>query len=532
MLRRHVTYCLLTCITWSGLAVAALAQTPGAAPASERATIVAPVLESQTVIVGRLDVKSFPFDELKDQVVSYLKEMITQPEDQQQMDAAANQLKMLREAFLAAGGEEIVVVYSTLDFPRPPFFVITASKPDGVESLETFLKGMARGGNPHAMEVRRSADHRLLVGVPAVLDRVQALEAQPRPDFVAALQAASDQPFQLIIAPGPDQHRVLKETFPQLPPPWQFVTGEAISNGMQWAALTIDTAPALQANVLIQSASESAAEQLKQLITKSLQQLAQLPPIQQAIPDAAQVVNVLQPEVKGNQVKIHLTADANTLQLVLKPVTDAIAAARQAAQRSQSSNNLKQLALAMHNYYDVHKKFPPAASYDAAGKPLLSWRVHLLPYLEQKVLYDEFKLDEPWDSEHNKKLASIVVPTFQDPLAHVKPGMTNYLVPIGEGTVFGGKETLTMKEIVDGTSNTLMIVAATPERAVPWTKPEDLPVTQADPKKGLVDAQHPWFLTAFCDGSVRVIAASIDNGVLWQLFNAQDRTPIDPEKIR
>ncbi len=530
MLHRPITYLLVACCTWSGLAAATLSQ--AADTATERATIVAPVVENQTVFVGRLDVKNFPFEQMQDQIVSYLKEMIQQPEDQQQIDAAISQLKMVREAFLAAGGQEIFVVYSTLDFAKPPFFVITSSKPDAMDSLEAFLKGMARGGSPHAPEVRRSEGHRLLVGVPAVLDRVQAIKAQPRPDLAAALQAAADKPFQLIVAPGPDQQRVLKETFPQFPPPWQFVTGETITNGVQWASLTLDTSPALQANVLIQSANAAAAEQLKQLITQSLQQLAQLPPIQQAIPDAAQIVKVLQPEVKGDQVNVHLTADTNTLQLVLKPVAEALAAARQAAQRSQSTNNLKQLALAMHNYYDVHKKFPPAASHDAAGKPLLSWRVHLLPYLDQQALHNEFKLDEPWDSEHNKKLAAIVVPAFQDPLARLKPGMTTYLVPIGEGTVFGGKETLTMKEIVDGTSNTLLIVAATPDRAVPWTKPEDLPVTQADPKKGLIDDQHPWFLTAFCDGSVRVIAASIDNGVLWQLFNAQDRTPIDPEKIR
>ena len=75
-----------------------------------------------------------------------------------------------------------------------------------------------------------------------------------------------------------------------------------------------------------------------------------------------------------------------------------------AARRAQSMNNLKQFALAMHNYHDTNGKFPAASSFDKDGKPLLSWRVHVLPYLEQAELYKQFHLDEPWDSEHNKKL--------------------------------------------------------------------------------------------------------------------------------
>ena len=80
----------------------------------------------------------------------------------------------------------------------------------------------------------------------------------------------------------------------------------------------------------------------------------------------------------------------------------AVQAARSAAKRATSTNNLKQLSLAMHNYANVHRYFPRQAIYSKDGKPLLSWRVALLPYLEQMPLYNKFKLDEPWDSPHNR----------------------------------------------------------------------------------------------------------------------------------
>ncbi len=353
------------------------------------------------------------------------------------------------------------------DIPNPPFFVVTSSASDNLSALEGMIGQLVTGaGSRPKMEVRKAADNRLLVGVPAVLDRLQALKAQPRPEFTAAFKTPA-APLQLIVAPGPDQHRVLQETFPTFPPPWQQLTGQAISDGIQWAVLSMDMSPALKARLLVESKNDAAAEQLKQIAVTSLNQLAQLPQVQQIIPTAKDLAALVQPVVNGKQVSVTLSEDAKTIEAVMKPLVDAIAAARQNAQRMQSMNNLKQLGMAMHNYHDTYKRFPPAASYDASGKPLLSWRVLILPYIEQKALYDQFKLDEPWDSEHNKKLIPIVVKTYQDPNAGLKPGMTTYLVPVGEGTVFGGKESLRLRDIIDGTSNTLMIVSVTPDRAYP-----------------------------------------------------------------
>src|SRR5262249_3522584 len=143
-------------------------------------------------------------------------------------------------------------------------------------------------------------------------------------------------------------------------------------------------------------------------------------------------------------------------------------------QRRTSQNNLKQIGLALHNYHDANGRFPPAAICDKAGKPLLSWRVAILPYIEQMALYNQFKLDEPWDSEHKKQFSAVMVKLFTQP-GHPNDepaGTTHYRVFVGGGALFEEKRGVRLTEITDGTSITLMVVEA--KGGVPWAKPDEL----------------------------------------------------------
>ncbi len=206
---------------------------------------------------------------------------------------------------------------------------------------------------------------------------------------------------------------------------------------------------------------------------------------------------------------------------------EALLQARDAARRTRSANNLRQLAVAMHNYEATHNQFPAPASYDKQGTPLLSWRVHLLPYLEGKELYNKFKLDEPWDSPHNKKLIAEIPAVFKSPGSKLKePGMTNYVLPVGKEAAFSADKPLKAADINDGVSNTIMIVEVADSHAVVWTKPEDL---SYDPKKPLAGLDGPYaqgFLASFFDGSVRMVQRDTDEKVLRAMF-----TPAGGERI-
>jgi hypothetical protein len=152
----------------------------------------------------------------------------------------------------------------------------------------------------------------------------------------------------------------------------------------------------------------------------------------------------------------------------------------------------------MHGYHDVFNRLPAAAIVDKDGKPLLSWRVAILPYLEQEALYKQFKLDEPWDSPNNIKLLDKM------PRIYGPPGdKTVYRVFTGPGTVFDGKQGLKLTAIPDGTINTIIVVEA--QEAVPWTKPEELPYADKDPLPKLGGKEG--FVVLMCDGSVKTFRA-------------------------
>jgi prepilin-type processing-associated H-X9-DG protein len=186
----------------------------------------------------------------------------------------------------------------------------------------------------------------------------------------------------------------------------------------------------------------------------------------------------------------------------------AVAKVRMSAARMQAMNNLKQIALAMHNYESTYGHFPHDI-LDKDGKPILSWRVAILPFIEQDNLYKQFKLDEPWDSDNNKKWSEVAIKVFMSPQADptTPPGMTHHKVFSGPGAAFEKGKKIKFTDFLDGTSNTILVVEA--GEPVPWAKPGDI---SFDPKKALPKLALPGVEdlvnVAFADGSVRVLKMS------------------------
>jgi prepilin-type processing-associated H-X9-DG protein len=206
----------------------------------------------------------------------------------------------------------------------------------------------------------------------------------------------------------------------------------------------------------------------------------------------------------------------------------AVQAAREAARRSQCSNNLKQIGLALHNYHDVYKTFPPAYIPDEDGQPKHSWRVLILPFIEQQPMHQMYDFNEPWDGPNNSQFANMMPAVYRCPS---DPGQSNspaYLAISGPGSIFDNEKGSRMMDITDGTSNTIM-VAEVAGANFNWMDPRDLDTGAMamainSVKDGTtISSHHPGGAqAAFADGSVRFLATTLDMNTLRLLLQKND----------
>jgi competence protein ComGC len=182
--------------------------------------------------------------------------------------------------------------------------------------------------------------------------------------------------------------------------------------------------------------------------------------------------------------------------------------AQRDALRAWCQNNLKQIALALHNYEQDHNALPPAYTTDANGRPLHSWRTLILPYLEQKSLYEKIDLSKPWNDPVNATASATKLAVFICPEAVNTKNTTAYLAVVGpDGFLVPGRPRR-FEEITDGLSWTLAVIEVSEEDAVPWMAPFDadaVTVMKLDTKAKLhhVGGTN----AALADGSVMFLKA-------------------------
>lgn len=222
----------------------------------------------------------------------------------------------------------------------------------------------------------------------------------------------------------------------------------------------------------------------------------------------------------------------STISVVVALVLPAVQAAREAARRAQCVNDLKQIGTAFQSYRTAHKAFPQAAITDKLGRPLLSWRVAILPYIGQQSLYNKFKRNEAWDTPNNIALLK-EMPSIYGCLSrsNAEPFTTNYQVFVGEGAMFENRQDISLFGVTDDTSSTLLVVEA--KQSVPWTKPADLTFDPAAaPSLYGAGSRHPGIFNAvFLDGSVRSIKLAIDPKVFRALITRHGREVVNAESF-
>ena len=215
---------------------------------------------------------------------------------------------------------------------------------------------------------------------------------------------------------------------------------------------------------------------------------------------------------------------------LLDPLIEGISQTRAAAIRVDSANKIRQLSLALHNYASVYGHFPPPVLVSPQGKKY-SWRVAILPFVEQQGLYDSYRFDEEWNSEHNLKVTANTPVMFQHQLAMAGGSkFCSYFVITGDRTAFPTVgEGMKFETFLDGTSNTIAIVEA--KKDVHWAEPRDIAFADGKLDTELGGFTSGGFNTSMCDGSVRFLSHELNESTLRKLIDRADGEVINQNEL-
>jgi hypothetical protein len=482
------------------------------ATAADATSFVAPYLDEQTVAVAHVNLAALDADAAVERFAKVA------GIDPKQLAGPGREFREGVAAFQKAGATDLYAILSMADIPQPGIFVIV---PRGGANDSELKAALGKLGT----QVVELLDGVMFAGGKPTLDRLRNLKPARRPNLETAISAVSGSALQIVLTPSDDQRRVVSELMPMLPKEVGGGPGSILTKGIRWAAVGAEIQPKFAVKIVVQSDDAAAATALAGTINHGLDTITRDQAARRMFPKLDQMADAVRPKTADSRVTIAVDESASSLASAL---ATGIERARESSRRQVSMNNLKQLALAWHIYLDSHKSTCPGNIMSEDGKPLLSWRVAILPYVGQEALHKQFKLDEPWDSEHNRKLIAKMPATYHAPAQKVEDGKTCYLAPTGmaDKAHIGVLGIKFPKEVPDGTSNTIMIVESNDAAAVVWTKPDDLTVDPKDPIKGLLGHYEQGFAAAFADVSVRFISR-VDPKNLIGLFTRDGNENVD-----
>lgn len=201
---------------------------------------------------------------------------------------------------------------------------------------------------------------------------------------------------------------------------------------------------------------------------------------------------------------------------------------RNIVQRTGTSDKLRGIFRAMELYAnDNNGNFPPAYTKSPDGKPLLSWRVLLLPYMEQDNLFRMFNQSEPWDSPTNKPLLAKMPKVYMSSSNYDVNAkfQTTFLAPVASETVFPPTGSVNRNAVTDGMSGTIILLDVDDEAAVEWTRPKDLAVTKINPTLGMGNSHHGGVMALFGDGTAKVYPTQAPIMLWGRLTRGGGETP-------
>jgi len=323
----------------------------------QSANTIAPFIDNQTFVVGRLDVSRIDVEAFVNKVLEFLpkedQDEVTIPDEVTVQINAAKALGIQwQQVFLQAGGKDIYGVYSMNDFPY--FFIAVPLQPGAdVPMLKSWLATVAKACDVGEFGSEQIG-HTLVAGRKETVERVKSLFTAPRPELMAAFAAAGDATVQLLILPTRDQRRVIEEMMPNLPLPKGEVPSSTLTRGIHWASVGVNLPPKISLGVRVKSQDAQAAQNLKNLLDQFYAYISSVHEVKQLFPNMKELLQRVTPTVKADRLELMLTPQQTEvlIQDILKPMFVVL---RIEAELTQSVSHMRQILVACNSYANDHQ---------------------------------------------------------------------------------------------------------------------------------------------------------------------------------
>lgn len=489
----------------------AIAQHTQAADVASHTPAIAPFVNDDTFAAACVDLGVVNVVEIADTLLKWMPAGVVDPTEW--MAAVALADGMVRQLQQSGIGHTYMVIgIADIHHGGGPLAIVTARAGQSIDTVEQKLRGL-KPFVGERLEVQRKDDV-VLIGTKSTVARYLALKPADRADLVGPLMSLVDHHAlaTVVFCPGLDFRRVVRELWPELPGVLAPFKGD-MADRWQHAEAVIDRLPNANPRMSLvakdAAATQVAAQLWRDMPIAYADFVGDEQHLEHAKAFAHLLTHTLQATVEGERITIGFPANEDRRNEIRSVLAVAANHVLEEYHLSQRRERLKELALGLLNFESANKHFPPAAICDKDGKPLLSWRVAILPYMEYGELYRQFHLDEPWDSPHNAALIPKMPQVFADPDFQLKQlareSKTTYQAPVGPETIFHDTTGTTFREIKDEISETILLVEVAPREAVVWTKPADWEVDLAKPRIGIERSERDLFTAAFADGDVQTI---------------------------
>lgn len=468
-----------------------------------------PLFDESLIGFAHVDLKALSQKELREKLDLLL------PNNQDWLrdsDSLINRISNLQKSVIDAGGRHLFATFSLTDLPSSPIAIaIPNLKRSAAQTLARQLDAEEWFGL-QPFELGQSG--MLVICHPEVRRRLESGGSILRDDSELLLRKHVGGIGSVHLVPTKDHFRVIRELTPQFGEPFKKIKGDDLADGIRSISISLESVSPLKVTANVRSSDEAAAKQLGTMIEQAKRYVGGNDVKGLVLKG---VLAQLDFEKVEAGLRLNIGEQEEQLWIAMRSVLDS---ANTSLLQTSQVKQLRQIMIAMHNFHDVMGAFPdlgsPAEKHVASG---LSWRVHLLPFMEKTELYRQFRLDENWDSDHNKKLITQIPTVYMPKDATVDRGKTLFVMP--RGTKYFARPFPTdgddpkrqirarrFADLLDGSSNTIGVIPVAKSKAVIWTKPEDWEPNTKSPLDGIAEEGRRTVTFALVDGSTKTVNLS------------------------